>query len=61
MSNDALKVLDLAGKITTKAEGALSGLEHEMIFMKWPAEFRAILWEAVAAIAKQRAELARRS
>lgn len=55
MPNDAQKVIDIANKITTKAEGALHGLDREMIIMKWPAEFRAILWAAVAALATERA------
>lgn len=54
--SDTQKAIDLANKITTKAEGALHGLEREMIIMKWPDEFRVILWEAVAAIAMQRAD-----
>ncbi len=49
----------LAEKITSKAEGALDGLEREMAIMKWPAEFRAIMWGAVAEIASRRAESAR--
>jgi hypothetical protein len=59
MPNDAAKVIDIAEKITAKAEGALHGLEREMIVMKWPPEFRTILWEAVAAIATQRADSCR--
>lgn len=48
------KAVALAEKITSKAEGALEGIEREMIIMKWPPEFRAILWGTVAAIAAQR-------
>ena len=44
----------LAEKITARAHDALSSLEREMIIMKWPAEFRAIMWGAVEAIAFQR-------
>lgn len=50
-----MKSLALTDKITKKAEAALDGLEREMILMKWPAEFRAIMWEAVAAVASSRA------
>ena len=46
------KATALAGKITARAEGALAGLEWEMA--KWPAEFRAIMWGAVADIAFKR-------
>lgn len=42
----------LAEKITTKAEDTLSSLEWEMT--KWPAEYRAIMWGAVADIAFKR-------
>lgn len=41
----------LANKITKKAEDALSGLEREMSIMKWPPEFRAIMWGAVVEMA----------
>lgn len=59
MPNDVQKAIEVANKIAAKAEGALHGLDREMIVMKWPAEFRVILWEAVAAIAMQRADSAR--
>ncbi len=49
------KAQALAGKITLKAEDALSRLNLEMNLMKWPAEFRAIMWGAVAEIASRRA------
>lgn len=49
----------LADKITAKAEETLARLEHEMTFMKWPAEFRGIMWEAVAIVATQRAKKAK--
>ena len=57
MSNDPEKVIALASKITTMAEGALSGLDR--VICGWPAEFRAIMWEAVADIATRRAISAR--
>jgi len=43
-----------AEKITKKAEEALDGLTFEMVMMKWPPEFRAIMWGAVADIAFKR-------
>ena len=54
------KSIYLTEKITAKAEQALSGLELEMVMMKWPADFRAIMWEAVSTIASQRAAAAKR-
>jgi hypothetical protein len=39
----------LATKISAKADDTLAKLDHEMTIMKWPDEFRAIMWEAVAA------------
>lgn len=39
---------DLAEKIAKKAADVLSPLQTEMDLMKWPAEFRAIVWGAVA-------------
>lgn len=57
MPNDAVKVIDTANKIAVMAEGSLAGLERVMA--GWPAEFRAILWEAVAHTATLRAHAAR--
>jgi len=51
--------VELADKITAKAEEALAGIEREMTIMKWPDEFRAIMWGAVADIAARRAAAAR--
>lgn len=59
MTSHADKAQALANKIVGRAEGALAGLEREMAIMKWPPEFRAIAWSAVAEIAFKRAELAR--
>lgn len=59
MSTHTEKATDLAEKITAKAEDALDGLDREMVVMKWPAEFRAIMWEAVAAVASNRAAAAK--
>lgn len=60
MSSHLDRANAVAEKVTKKAEDTLDGLEREMIIMKWPAEFRAIMWGAVAAIASQRADEARR-
>lgn len=59
MSDQLEKAAALAEKITTKAEEALAKLELEMAMMRWPAEFRAIMWEAVVEVAKQRAAAAK--
>jgi hypothetical protein len=57
MPNDPAKVIDIASKIAVMAEGSLAGLERVMV--GWPAEFRVILWEAVAHMATLRAEASR--
>jgi hypothetical protein len=51
--------IHLAGLISAKAEEALANLEEEMAIRKWPADLRAIMWEAVAAVASIRAREAR--
>lgn len=51
--------IDLASKISGKAEAALSGLEAEMNVMGWAPESRAIMWEAVSDLAAIRAKSAR--
>lgn len=56
---DQMKAEALAEKITRKASDTISALEREMIVMKWPAEFRAIMWDAVAHTASIRADEAR--
>lgn len=38
----------IAEKIAAKARDTLEPLAREMLIMKWPAEFRAIMWGAVA-------------
>lgn len=45
----------LAEKIAAKAAETLARLELEMTVMKWPREFRAIMWGAVAHEATLRA------
>lgn len=39
---------ELAAKILQKAVDTLDPLAREMKIMKWPAEFQAIVWGAVA-------------
>ncbi len=58
MSGHQDKAQALADKIKATAEAGLSNLE--MTLRKWPAEFRAIMWDAVVEIAGRRAEAARR-
>lgn len=61
MSSHMEKSVALADKITTRAEEALADLDCEMALRRWPADFRAIMWEAVAAVATSRADDAKRS
>lgn len=46
--SDIKKAEAVAEKIAKKAEDTLAALEREMDIMKWPPEFRAIMWGAVA-------------
>jgi hypothetical protein len=55
----AEKSIALADQITAKAEKAVADLDREMALRKWPAEFRAIMWDAVAIVAQSRAADAR--
>lgn len=57
MGTTDAKAKALAEKITATASAGLNGLE--ITLMKWPAEFRAIMWDAVVEIARQRANEAR--
>ena len=38
----------VAEKIAAKAAATLNPLEQEMNLMRWPNEFRTIMWQAVA-------------
>jgi hypothetical protein len=40
--------LHIAEKVALKAQKALEPLLAEMVANKWPADFRKIMWEAVA-------------
>lgn len=61
MTSHAAKSIALAGQIATKAEEAVADLDREMALRKWPAEFQAIMWDAVALVAQSRAREARRA
>ena len=50
------KAQALAEKITATAEAGLRNLE--LTLHKWPAEFQAIMWDAVVEIASRRAQVA---
>lgn len=49
--------IDLADKITSMAEDHLRSLD--LTISHWPAEFRAIIWDAIALTAQSRAKDAR--
>lgn len=48
--------IGLASRVTTFAEDGLRDLDRAI--EKWPAEFRSVIWTAVAEIAKRRATAA---
>ena len=52
MSNHARKAIATADKIVSLAEDGLRDLDRTIA--AWPAEFRAIIWIAVADIARRR-------
>jgi len=57
MNNHAVKSIALADKIVSFAEDGTRSIDRAVA--AWPAEFKAIIWDAVAEIAKQRAAVAR--
>jgi len=59
MSDHALKAIALADKVVSFAEDGTRGIDRAIA--AWPAEFRALIWDAVAAIATTRAADARGS
>lgn len=61
MPTHAEKSIALADQITTKAREAVADLDREMALRNWPADFRAIMWDAVAIVATTRAAEARRT
>jgi len=54
---DALKAISVADKVVSLAQDGLAGIDRTVA--AWPAEFRAIIWDAVADIATRRAAAAR--
>lgn len=52
----ALKAIGLADKVLTLVEDGLAGLDATT--KHWPAEYRAIIWQAAADIASSRAAAA---
>lgn len=60
MTSHAERSIALADQITAKAEEAVRDLDMEMALRKWPAEFRALMWDAVALVAQSRAREARK-
>lgn len=46
----------LARQLDAKAEQALSSLDREMNLMRWPAEYRSLLWSIVARKALRKAK-----
>ena len=59
MTTHMEKSIALAAKISAKAEETLRALDREMVLMKWPDEFKAIMWQAVADTANIYARQAR--
>ncbi|MBR0875014.1 hypothetical protein JQ633_31970 [Bradyrhizobium tropiciagri] len=57
MGDHMLKAMSIADRVVSLAEDSLSGLDR--VIGAWPAEFRAIVWDAVADIATRRAAAAR--
>ncbi len=52
-----MKAISLADKIVSFAEDGTRAIDRSVA--AWPAEFQAIIWDAVAVIAVQRAKAAR--
>jgi hypothetical protein len=57
MSNHAVRSIALADKIVSFAEDGTRSIDRAIA--AWPDDFKAIIWDAVAEIAKQRAAEAR--
>ena len=56
MSESDPDPMALVRKIQLKVEDTLAPLAREMRVMQWPAEYRAIMWEAVMLEARKRWE-----
>lgn len=59
MSEHALKAISVADKVVSLAQDGLRSIDRTIAH--WPAEFRAIMWDAVADIASRYAADARRA
>jgi len=57
MSEHMEKAISVADRVVSLAEDGLRSLDRTIT--SWPAEFRAIIWDAVADIASRRAAAAR--
>jgi hypothetical protein len=57
VSDHAQRAFSVADKVVSLAEDGLSVIDRTIA--AWPAEFRAIIWDAVVGIAAQRAEASR--
>lgn len=57
MSDHAQRSISLADKVVSFAMDGTRGIDRAIA--AWPAEFRALIWDAVAAIATARAKEAR--
>jgi hypothetical protein len=57
MSDHATRAISVADKVVALAEDGLRSIDRTIA--AWPAEFRVIIWEAVADIASRRAAGAR--
>ena len=57
MTNHAQRAISLADKVVSFAEDGTRGIDRAIA--AWPAEFRALIWDAVGAIATARAAEAR--
>jgi hypothetical protein len=57
MTDHMQKAVSIADQVVSLAEDGLRSIDRTI--SAWPAEFRVIIWEAVADIAARRAEAAR--
>lgn len=55
--SDTLTAISVADKVVSLAQDGLRGIDRTIA--DWPAEFRAIIWDAVADIASRHAAEAR--
>ena len=57
MTDHMQKAVSIADQVVSLAEDGLRGIDRTIA--PWPAEFRAIIWDAVADIASRRAAASR--